>query len=182
MIEYVLFNGQITLIDDEDLERIKVILYQKSSWYMDKLGYVRAWCKYKGYRKKFVLHRVIMNCYDNSKDVDHINRNPLDNRKCNLRICTHEENRRNSKIYPLHLKTSKYIGVGVYPFNKSKFAAGIKVNYKRIHLGIFNTEIEAAKARDIASIKYHKEFAVLNFPNEKYDKDINPQGMRELKT
>jgi hypothetical protein len=112
--------------------------------------------------KKGFLHRYIMN-YEGKDFIDHINNNPLDNRKKNLRIVTVKQNNMNkqSKIN----SSSKYIGV-CWNKSKNKWTSSINYNSKRIHIGHFNDEIEAAKARDIATIKYYKEFGNLNFTND----------------
>lgn len=61
--------------------------------------------------------------------------------------------------------SSKYIGVG---FDKrlNNWRARIKVDGKEVFLGRFNSEEEAAKARDISTKKHYKEFGKLNFPDE----------------
>jgi hypothetical protein len=76
--------------------------------------------------------------------LDHINRNPLDNRICNLRIVNHQENsfNKDNKGY-------------CFNKNKNKWQSQIMVNYKQIHLGLFNTEEEAKNAYLIAKQKYH---------------------------
>lgn len=86
-------------------------------------------------RSYYYLHRLIMEC-PKELTVDHINHNTLDNRRCNLRICTQFQNNQNK------LRTK--IRPGVRKVNK-KFVAYI--NGK--HLGTFNTKEEAIKAREI---------------------------------
>jgi hypothetical protein len=110
--------------------------------------------------KKTLLHRYIMN-YIGKDYIDHINNNSLDNRKCNLRIVTPAENVMN-KISSKN-STSKYIGVCWHKL-KNKWVAGIRLNNKSKYLGTFINEIDAAKARDIATLKYYGEYGNLNFP------------------
>ncbi len=93
--------------------------------------------------------------------VDHRNHNGLDNRRSNLRLATHSQNscntrRDKSKTY------SRYRGVS-FSKRKQKWFAAIRHNGKKIWLGYFKTEIEAARAYDEAARIYHKEFARLNF-------------------
>jgi hypothetical protein len=96
--------------------------------------------------------------------TDHINHDSMDNRKANLRPATHAQNtchrRKRSDA-----KTSKYKGVS-WKKNKRKWQAQIGFQKKDIYLGYFRDEIDAAKAYDRAAMKYHKEFAVLNFPSD----------------
>lgn len=93
--------------------------------------------------------------------VDHIDGNTLDNRKCNLRICTYAQNALNRRP---HGQASKYRGVTWGPRQK-KWRAAIQRDKKQIHLGYFKTEIEAALAFDERAKVLHGEFARLNFPN-----------------
>lgn len=113
---------------------------------------------YDGNYKVMFLSRFIMN-YDGENFIDHINNNPLDNRKCNLRIVTPEQNSMNRKSQKN--SSSKYIGVSK---NHKKWRSTIIFKGKRVHLGTFNDEIEAAKVRDIATKKYFGEYGNLNFP------------------
>ena len=139
-------------IDGESFEKIN-----KYTWYIQKIGknyYVAS--RTSG---KFVyMHRLIMG-YPENKCIDHINGNGLDNRIENMRICTHAENQRNQRIQKP--KSSKY--KGVY-FNKQykKYMSKIMINNKTINLGIFDNELDAAKAYNEAALKYHGEFACLN--------------------
>jgi hypothetical protein len=92
--------------------------------------------------------------------IDHIDGDGLNNQKSNLRIGTHQQNIMNRTKQ--RNNTSGYKGVS---FDKStnKFVAQIGYNKKGIHIGSFKTAILAARAYDVEAIKYHGEFANLNF-------------------
>jgi len=94
--------------------------------------------------------------------IDHINHDGMDNRRANLRAATHSQNmcHRKKRSGATH---SKYKGVCWKKENR-KWVAIIGFEKKRIHLGYFRSEIEAARAYDRAAMKYHGEFASLNFP------------------
>lgn len=99
-------------------------------------------------------------CYDGivtKLDVDHINNNPLDNRKINLRICNRSQNLINRRL--LGFNTSGFRGVSKF---RNKWQAYINYDRKRIHLGHFENKTDAAKAYNIAALKYHGEFVRLN--------------------
>ena len=94
--------------------------------------------------------------------VDHINRDKLDNRRENLRLCNMTESNRNRG--PIHFKhsssiTSKYKGVH---WSKNKWRATIEVNGKKIYLGFFDNEQDAAIAYNEAAKKYFGDYAYLN--------------------
>ena len=145
-------NGRFILVDDEDYEKIS-----KSSWsILDKNNdYATATID----SKKVMLHRYLMDC-PKGLCVDHINLDTLDNRKENLRICTHSENNRNKKPYG---STSKYKGVRKAG---KKFRACIEQKNKgkrtRYSLGTFDTEVEAAAAYNAKAKELFGEFAYLN--------------------
>lgn len=107
------------------------------------------------------MHRQILNAPPGSI-VDHRYGNGLDNRKENLRIATISQNLYNRRKTSKKT-TSKYKGVHLKR-ESSKYAAAISCNGKRIFLGYFENEIDAARAYDNAAKIYHGEFAVLNFP------------------
>jgi hypothetical protein len=88
------------------------------------------------------LHRVIMNPEDN-QIVDHKNRDGLDNRRINLRICTKGENNQNKNIAKNN--KSGYRGVSLYKPN-GRWIARLMVERKAIHLGYFDTPEEANEA------------------------------------
>lgn len=136
------------IIDDEDYNKIK-----KYKWYV----YKNNNCFYTISETKpgIRMHRLIMSA-KKGQIVDHINRNGLDNRKCNLRLCSIAENSRNKKKPKTN--TSGYKGVS---FKKShnKWQATIKVNKKIKHLGYFDNPKKAYHAYCKAAKKYHGEFA-----------------------
>lgn len=131
------------LIDPEDEYLLAYPL-----WF-DPAGY--ACCLYQ--RQKTRLHRVIANPPPGFV-VDHINRNKLDNRRMNLRVCTQSENMRNQKR---RIDNSSGV-VGVWwDTNRRLWSCQITINGKVINLGRFNSRIEASQARQNAELKYWGE-------------------------
>jgi hypothetical protein len=96
--------------------------------------------------------------------VDHRNTDSLDNRRSNLRLATHSQNSCNSRRDKSNTY-SRYRGVS-FSKRKGKWFAAIRVNGRKLWLGYFDNEEDAACAYDSAARMYHKEFAKLNFPKE----------------
>lgn len=142
-----LTKGKFALVDDEDVQRIN-----KFRWHTQSDGCYAIRSIFGG-KVKIRMHREILNLKDDELKVDHINGNSLDNRKCNLRICTSSENSKN-KINS-QFRQSKYKGVSRL---KRKWRAQIHINNVKIYLGTFNTEYDASIAYRKASEKYHKEY------------------------
>ena len=90
--------------------------------------------------------------------VDHINRNRLDNRRCNLRLCTVAEN--NCNRFVVLSPTSRFKGV---TRRDNLWVASIHPSGNRLRLGSFAVEEDAARAYDVAAKKFYGEFACCNF-------------------
>ena len=110
--------------------------------------------------KLIFMHRVIMGVKDLKIKVDHRDGNGLHNWRANLRACTNAENSKNRRRN--RNNTSGYKGVTL---DRGKYRARIRVNYKMVNIGQFETAIEAARAYDTAALVYHGDYARLNFPS-----------------
>ncbi len=149
MKEILLTQGKVAIVDDEDFEWL-------NQW---------KWCAKKGpntsYAKRatqLYMHRLILSA-EKGMFVDHINGNGLDNRRENLRVCTHAENMRNSKLSIKN--TSGYKGV-YWCKKRSLWIANIQNNGKVKNLGGFKIKELAARAYNEAAHNFHGEFARLN--------------------
>lgn len=112
----------------------------------------------------YYMHRVIAERMGiSAQDIDHKDRNPLNNCRSNLRGCTRSQNLMNQGKRPG--KSSRFKGVS--KCEKGRFMASITINRKVKHMGRFDSEEDAAKVYDEAASKLFGEFAVLNFPNPK---------------
>jgi len=155
------FGEFVVLIDEDDRE-----IVGKHTWHIrSDHGDFRAGTSIKvgGKYRTETLHRYIMEV-PKGMSVDHINGNTLDNRKSNLRICKHSENCKNQKKRVNGI-SSLYKGVN---FRKDigKYQARISVDFKRLNIGAYAKEDTAARAYNVAAVKYHKEFARLNIIQE----------------
>jgi len=120
------------LIDLDDIEKCK-----QYKWHLRKGPYVIASIP-EGVRsgtKKMHLHRLISDYFGNELCVDHINRNPLDNRKVNLRITNFQTNSTNKG------------DTGVIRVPSGRYQAHVTRHYEPIYIGTFNTFDEALEAR-----------------------------------
>lgn len=150
MILYDKYDMKIseTFIDIEDIDRVK-----QYSWGLNTQGRHTHYCKSNNVGP---LHRFLLNVTDSNLVVDHINHNGLDNRKCNLRICTNQQNICNCKIP----KNNKSGCKGVYwSQDKQKWTVQVTTNNKTKYIGRYDNLEDAIKARREASRKYYGEYA-----------------------
>lgn len=154
-----LTQEKFAIVDDEDFEYLN-----QYKWHYG-LGYALKCIPNTKNKKgrKIQMHRLLMNI-SNEISIDHINGNGLDNRRYNLRICTHKENLSNQK--PQIGKSSKYKGVYWHKGIKRWFSR-IKVNGITVFLGSFIDEKAAARAYNRAAKLYFKEFSRLNIIKRK---------------
>lgn len=115
-------------------------LLSKHSWNVTEKGYLITTIKYKQTR----MHHLIMGKPAAGVEIDHINHNPKDNRRSNLRFVTRSQN---------HYNRSNVKG---YRKRGEKWDAQIMVAKKQIHLGTFKSEKEAKDAYKKAKVTYHK--------------------------
>lgn len=158
MKEIHLTRGMVAIVDDGDYDWLSQWKWQfKKSGYASRALYGgRKDGKHKT-KTRFMHHEII--AIQDGEFIDHINGNPLDNRRENLRKCTHRQNMMNRK--PLSSSTSRYKGVS-YDQSRKKWRSGITSNGKSLNLGRYSTENEAAAAYNFAAIKHFGEFARLN--------------------
>lgn len=151
-------DGRFFLIDAIDYEEVSKYL-----WHIDGNGYVVN-------IRIGLLHRFLMDCGTNI--IDHVNRDRLDNRRSNLRICNQRENTMNCTKRKRN--TTGYKGV-YFDKRRDKYYARLQSYGRTINLGYFNSPVDAAKAYDVAAIKSAGKFAYTNFPRENYEKEVENQ-------
>jgi hypothetical protein len=133
-----LTQGKVTLVDGDDYEELS-----KYKWCVQRGAntfYAQRKARANGEQTAILMHRQILGF---PPEIDHINRDGLDNRRCNLRVVTHRQNAENRRGQSLY-------GVGVYidPTNKVRpFRALALINGRLKHLGLFPTASEARLAR-----------------------------------
>jgi len=155
MVKEIKMNNtdKVILIDDENYDWLI-----KYKWYLDITGYARINIWISGKRTQKLIHQLIINS-QKGEEIDHIDRNTLNNQKENLRVVNKAQNQMNSKSR--NGSVSKFKGVGWHKRDK-KWTAKICLNYKTRWLGYFNNEIDAAKAYNKAAKELFGEYANLN--------------------
>lgn len=148
-----LTRGQFALVDDADFDGLS-----KHKWYalIAKKGNFIATRWING--KNQSMHRIIMDA-PKGMCVDHKNHSTLDNRRSNLRICTHSQNSANRLIDSRN--NSGYKGV-YWCKEKKKWQSKIVFKRNRVYLGSFKNKKVAARAYNAAALRLFGEFALLN--------------------
>ena|SRR3990167_578343 len=137
-----LTQGKFAIVDYADFLR-----FARFNWSFHSAGYAFR----KIGNKNAYMHREIMRP-PKGMEVDHINGDKLDNRRENLRVCTHAQNSRNRK------------GINVsFDKRKHKWRAQIGIGMKQKWLGYFATKEAAAKAYRDSANKEHGQFACVSY-------------------
>lgn len=145
-----LLRGGYAIVDADMFGELSKIPWRRSD-----SNHIAAWVN----GKYLYLHRLVNKTPDGI-ETDHKNRNPFDNRRCNLRNATQTQNRGNMEKFK-GTYSSKFKGISWHMRSK-KWIASIRVKNKLHHLGYFITEADAAAAYDKAALVYFGEFAKLN--------------------
>lgn len=159
MKQIPLTRGKFSIVDDDVFEFLS-----QWKWLCTTDGYAArqqhiSYFNGKKKNKLIKMHNVIMNPPD-GMEVDHRDpTNKLDNRRDNLRNCTGAQNRMNRR--PFKGKVSEYKGVW-WRKDRKRWVAEITIDGKKIQLGHFAREEDAAQAWNFAALEHHGEFARLN--------------------
>lgn len=156
----ILTQNKETLVDDEDYEFLT-----QWKWYAWRCGRtyyaIRNDYSVKGKPSSVRMHRLLMNPLK-GQSIDHLNHDGLDNRRSNLRIVRHLENAMN-RNKSIKYTSSFYKGVSKYIRNENVlWRSRIGLYGKKISLGIYTTQVEAAEAYNRKAEELFGEFAELN--------------------
>lgn len=171
-----LSRGYNALVDDDVYEKFQFV-----NWHVQITKFGKP---YATSNKLGLLHRAIFIYIDGidieGVEIDHKNRNGLDNRRENLRFATKAENARNNSRRP-NSTSSVYTGVS-WRKHAKRWSAKIAYAGKSIHLGYYDTEEEAGMAYDRAALYYYGDTEFLNFPESKGKHDISSPCEIKYKT
>lgn len=135
------------VVDAADAEAVN-----RWRWHLARVGYAARSEHNRGDRRMVYMHRELMGLTsDNSLEVDHIDRDRLNNRRSNLRILTHAQQLQNQSPQT-NPRTSRYRGVDWHSQHRA-WRARIHIAGKSRHLGLFADEAEAAEAARAARLK-----------------------------
>lgn len=150
-----LTRGRVALVDDDDYDRVAAFRWNFDGTYARRLDWNGPGKK----RNAVLMHRFILNAPVGA-EVDHVSRDGLDNRKENLRLCSHAENMRNvEKVSHWRGRKPSSRFKGVYQRKSGKWAAQVRVNKKQVYLGTFDTEAQAAEVYRKAATESYGDFA-----------------------
>jgi len=156
--EIPLTKGYVALVDDEDYEELSKYHWQafkrpNGVIHPNRVGV-------KGEPHTISMARHILKIKDRWTFADHIDRNPLNNTRANLRIVTPKQSSKN-RGRQRQKKWKKGVSFAPYMNIRNPWIASIKLDRKSIHLGYHETEELAYAAYCEAAKKYHGEFACL---------------------
>lgn len=179
MKEIKLTRGYVAVVDDEDYDWL-----MKKKWHASTGRHVMVRSTvsrlFDGYRwtRSITMHRFIMDAQE-GQIVDHINGDPMDNRRENLRFVTSSQNAQNSrgpKMINGKPPSSRFKGVAKkivkYKGNPRYVSWNSQICFdsKKIHIANCETEVEAACMYDLFATGHFGKYARPNFDGAAYDK------------
>jgi hypothetical protein len=159
-----LVDGPVAVIDSADVEIVQGIRWRSFHPPSSKTPYATGYIP--GRKAPVYMHRLIMGVVNSGRktECDHRNHNGLDNRRSNLRVCTHSQNSANRRR--VEGAATPYRGIAWRPKRNKWVAIVNDPSGGRIEAGAFTDPIEAAMAFDRKAREVYGEFATLNFPQE----------------
>lgn len=171
------YPGLFAIVDEEDYALIAP--YEWCPARSFNTFYVHGTRKTEsGKRKLLMMHRLIMGEPD-GVDIDHEDRNGLNNSRANLRLCTNSQNQANKRRQKNN--TSGFVGV-VYGKKNRRWKATVSWNGAKYDCGSFATAEEAALARDAKAVELQGDFASPNMPDRVDSRNIPRLRLRPTNT
>lgn len=154
-----LSKGMVAFVDDEDYEWLNQWKWTLADRPSSNLKYARRNI-YIPFRSSEMMHRVILGITDRRVQVDHIDRNGLNNQRSNLRMATQSQNNANRKLKPSPI--SGYLGVAPNNSKINPWRAVIRKDRKKYNIGQYPNKEQAALAYNVMAKRLYGEFATFN--------------------
>jgi hypothetical protein len=168
-IAYIpLTKGQLAIVDLDDVPML--LDYTWCCLYSSTRNNYTARIYVFSSNTSTYMHRLLLGA-KKGEQVDHINVDPLDNRRCNLRICSSTENNRNRN--KRRDNTSGYKGVS---WHKGKWCAQTSYNEKQYYIGRFVDKEDAATAYNFVARELFGEFARYNEVPQPWLESLNAEN------
>jgi hypothetical protein len=163
-----LTKGLFAIVSPEDYDRLASCKWHAARHQRVFYAQTGTGSAKTGRRKRHLvmMHRAVMGVED-ERLVDHQNHNGLDNRRTNLRIATWMENCWNKRKISID-SSSQYKGV-MRDKRREKWHSQIGYKGKKITIGYFDNEEDAARAYDAKARQLYGQYAALNFPDNQKD-------------